>query len=327
MVGVSGTRPDAALLRSIREGEVGAIALYAYNIVNRRQVTALTRALQRAAREGGNPPLLIAVDQEGGEVKRFPAGPPFLAPPDIVATGRTRLAFREGRATGRYLKARGINMDFAPVLDAPTYELSFIWREDRGFSSSAGDWIGNQVARYATAFALGLQSAHVAATAKHFPGEGLAAVDTDQQLDELRPSRLERRQALKPYKALIPRGLEAIMLATAGFPPYDRSGAPATLSRPIIEGLLRGRLKFGGVAITDALGSPIGRNEVTAGVLAAEAGADILLYTDSAPGELSALESAIQRGRITQTQAIASYERIVALKRQVATAAPSPGGR
>jgi beta-N-acetylhexosaminidase len=215
------------------------------------------------------------------------------------------------------LKVRGINMDLAPVLDAPDFEDSFIWREARGFSSFASDWSGATVARYATAFALGLQSARVAATAKHFPGLGSAAIDTDARLDELRPSRLERAQALDPYKALIPRGLDAIMLATAGFPRYDPSGAPAALSRPIIQGLLRERLKFRGVAITDALGSPIGHNEVRAGVLAAASGADILLYTDSAPGELAALESAMRRGRFTETEAAASYERIVTLKRQV----------
>jgi beta-N-acetylhexosaminidase len=319
MVGLPGPRARPALLRRIREGEVGAVVLYAYNIVDRGQVRALTHALQRAAREGGNPPLLIAVDQEGGEVKRFPAGPPFLAPPEIAASESTALAFREGRATGRFLKARGINMDFAPVVDAPTFEGSFIWREGRGFSSSPSEWSASTVARYATAFALGLQSAHVAATAQDFPGVGSAAVDTDEQLDEIRASRLQRRQALRPYRALIPRGLDAIMIATAGFPPYDPSGTPAALSRPIIQGLLRTRLKFGGVAITDAIGSPIGRNELRGGVLAAEAGADILLYTDSAPGVLGALESAMERGRITQSQAGASYERIAALKRQVAS--------
>jgi beta-N-acetylhexosaminidase len=319
MVGLPGPRARPALLRSIREGEVGAVVLYAYNIVDRAQVRALTDALQRAAREGGNPPLLIAVDQEGGEVKRFPAGPPFLPPPEIAASESTALAFREGRATGRFLKARGINMDFAPVLDAPTSEGSFIWREGRGFSSSPSDWSGSTVARYATPFALGLQSAHVAATAQDFPGVGSAMVDTDKQLDEVRSSKLQRQQALEPYKALIPRGLDAIMVATAGFPSYDPSGTPAALSRPIIQGLLRARLKFTGVAITDALGSPIARNELRGGVLAAEAGADVLLYTDSAPGVLVALESAMQRGRITQAQAAASYERIVALKRQVAS--------
>jgi len=107
------------------------------------------------------------------------------------------------------------------------------------------------------------------------------------------------------------------MVATAGFPAYDATGSSAALSSPIIGGLLRGRLGFTGVAITDALSSPTGHNEISGGVLAARAGADILLYVDSAPGELGALESALARGSITGAQAVASYRRIVALKQRL----------
>jgi beta-glucosidase-like glycosyl hydrolase len=110
------------------------------------------------------------------------------------------------------------------------------------------------------------------------------------------------------------------MLSTAGFPAYDSSGTPTALSRPLIKGLLRGRLQFGGLTITDALQSPTGYDEVTAGVLAARAGADVLLYTDSAPGELAALEAALRNGRLNRAEAAASYQRIVSLKRQVAGA-------
>jgi beta-N-acetylhexosaminidase len=220
-----------------------------------------------------------------------------------------------GRATGRYLKARGVNMDLAPVVDVPTYSGAFIWQEGRAFSFSS-----STVASYATQFALGLQSARVAATAKHFPGVGSAAVDTDYKVDELLPSPTQRADALHPYEALIPRGLDAVMLSTAGFPAYDSSGTPTALSRPLIKGLLRGRLQFGGLTITDALQSPTGYDEVTAGVLAARAGADVLLYTDSAPGELAALEAALRNGRLNRAEAAASYQRIVSLKRQVAGA-------
>ena len=169
----------------------------------------------------------------------------------------------------------------------------------------------------ATQFALGLQSAHVAATAKHFPGDGTASVDTDNKLDELHPTLLQRRQALFPYRMMIPRGLDSIMVTTAGFPAYDPSGAPAALSSKIIRGLLRSQLQFGGVAITDALGTPTGHDEITAGVTAASAGADVLLYTDSAPGELAALQAALHSGRISHTAAAASYQRIVALKQRL----------
>jgi beta-N-acetylhexosaminidase len=313
MVGFPGTTPTPSILDRVRTGQVGAVILFSSNIASDSQVRSLTGALQRAARAGGNPPLLIAVDQEGGQIKRFSHGPPYLSPPQIAQRGSTRVAFRQGSKTGAYLRARGVNMDLAPVVDVPTYSGAFIWQEGRAFSFNATD-----VTKYATRFALGVQSAGVAATAKHFPGVGSAGVDTDSQLDELHPTRAQRRAALKPYEKLIARGVDAIMLSTAGFPAFDSSGTPTALSKRMIQGLLRGRLGFDGVTITDALESPTGHGKLTAGVLAARAGADILLYTGAATGELTRLKSALRSGRITRDQAVASYERIVALKRRLA---------
>ena len=104
------------------------------------------------------------------------------------------------------------------------------------------------------------------------------------------------------------------MLSTAAFPAYDRSGDRDGALAPARAGLAPQRLGFRGVTITDALGTPTGHDERTAGVLAARAGADVLLYTDSAPGELAALESDLSHGRLSRTEAEASYARIVALK-------------
>lgn len=313
MVGMQGKYPSRRLLADIRAGRVGSVILFSPNVAGRSQLRALNGALQSAARRSGNPPLLIATDQEGGQVKRLPGGPPDLSPPQIAARGSIPLAHAEGRSTGRYLKGLGINWDLAPVVDVPTFPGAFIWQQGRAFSFSA-----TAVARYATAFALGLQSAGAAATAKHFPGVGSAAVDTDNRLDELHPTKAQRAAALIPYSTLIPRGVDSVMVSTAGFPAYDASGAPAALSRPIIQGLLRKRLRFSGVAITDALGTPTGHDEVSAGVLAAEAGADVLLYTDSAPAVLPALLGALRSGHLSRSEAEASYARIVALKRRVA---------
>ena len=149
MVSVVGTKPSASLLARARAGQIGGVILFAYNIVNQAQVSALTGALQRAARAGGNPPLLISIDQEGGQVKRFPNGPPFLSPPQIAARGSTSVAFKQGAMTGAYLRARGINMDLAPVLDVPTSSRAFIWQQGRAFSFSA-----SAVARFGGQFAL-----------------------------------------------------------------------------------------------------------------------------------------------------------------------------
>jgi beta-N-acetylhexosaminidase len=309
MVGFPGTSAPRWLLRRIGRGEIGAVVLFSGNIGTRTQLTALTSSLQTAARHGGNPPVLIAVDQEGGEVKRLPDGPPTLSPPQIAATGKVSVAGSQGRATGRYLKGLGINMDLAPVLDVPTSHSAFIYQQGRAFSFDAGT-----VARYASAFMNGLQSSGVAATAKHFPGLGSAPITTDAQLQELHPTAAQRAAALTPYKAVIAAGIDAVMVSVAGFPAYDHSGTVAALSKPIVEGVLRNRLHFDGVTITDSLGAPTGHDETSAGVLAAEAGTDILLYTDSASRELAALESVLARGQLTHSAATGSYQRIVELK-------------
>jgi beta-N-acetylhexosaminidase len=315
MVGFSGTSPSGSLLAAVRRGEVGSVILFSGNIVSRSETLALTGALQRAARAGGNPRLLIATDQEGGEVKRIPGGPPTLDPPQMVATGKVATAASQGRATGSLLRHWGINMDLAPVADIPTFGRAFIWQQHRAFSFNAAT-----TTSYATAFAQGLQSRGVAATAKHFPGLGSALIDTDDKLDELHPTTAQRAAALSPYRSMIPRGLDAVMVGVAGFPAYDRSGTVAALSHPIIQGLLRGQLRFGGVTMTDALGQSTGHDERTAGVLAAAAGSDILLFTDAAPGELSALRAALRAGQIKRSDAVASYRRIVALKRKLGLA-------
>jgi beta-N-acetylhexosaminidase len=314
MVGFDGTAPPAALLARIRRGEVGSVILFANNIATRAQVRAMTGALQQAARSGGSPRVLISVDQEGGQVKRLPAGPPHRSPPQMAATGDPAVARSEGRATGRYLRGLGINWDLAPVLDVPTSHGAFIWRQGRAFSFSAAT-----VARFGTEFARGLQQGGVAATGKHFPGVGTAGVDTDNQLDLLHPTAAQRSAALTPYRQAIAAGIDSVMLSTAAFPAYDRSGAPSALSTPIAVGLLRRTLHFAGVTITDSpLGPPTSSSELTAGRIAARAGADVLLYTDSAPGVLRGLESDLAAGRISCASARAAYGRIIALKRHVA---------
>jgi beta-N-acetylhexosaminidase len=315
MVGFHGTSAPRWLLRAVRGGEVGSVILFAENLRSRSQCLALTGALQRAARASGNPRLLIATDQEGGQVTRVPGVAPTLSPPEITRTGELSTATTQGRATGNGLRRWGINWDLAPVLDVPTSRDSFIWRQGRAFSFSAGT-----VARYASAFTSAMQSRGVAAAAKHFPGLGSATTDTDFAHLELHPTAAQRAAALKPYETSIGAGVDSVMASVAGFDAYDPSGTVAALSRPVVTGLLRGRLKFSGVVITDALGSSTGHDERTAGVLAAGAGADILLYTDSAPGELAALRSALSGDRLNRAEADASYRRILTLKRTLGLA-------
>jgi beta-N-acetylhexosaminidase len=311
MVTMYGPTPDATLLDELRLGDAGGVILYGPNIASSSQLTSTIRSLQQAAKEGGNPPLLIAIDQEGGGVKRLP-GPPTLSPSQMVATGKVAVAGQQGISTGKYLRGFGINFNIAPVVDVPTSTSSFLYEENRTFSFNA-----NTVARYATAFALGQQSQGIASAAGLFPGLGSAAVDTDDQPDErLYPTTAQRTAALKPYEMLIPRGLDAIMVGDAAFPAYDRTDTIADLSGPVIRGLLRDKLKFHGVVITDAM-VRTGLSPVTSGVLAAEASADIILAGYNGAETLGALESAYRSGRLGRSNAVSSYQRIVALKTRI----------
>ena len=159
--------------------------LFAANIVSREQTVALTSALQRAARAGGNPKLLIAVDQEGGQVKRLPSGPPTLSPPQMAATNKVSVASSQGRATGQFLKRWGINMDLAPGLRRADLR--------RRVHLAAGPRVLVQCRQDRQVRDARSRSASsprgVAATAKHFPGLGSAPTDTDFRAPGAAPDR------------------------------------------------------------------------------------------------------------------------------------------
>jgi beta-N-acetylhexosaminidase len=312
MVGFSGTEAPDDLLVRIRQGEVGGVILFSENIAGPDQVRALTATLQREARLGGNPPLLIGTDQEGGSVRRFAGAPPYLSPPEMSASGDPHVAFEQGRKAGEALRSEGVNLDLAPVLDVASPD-SFIAAESRSFGSSP-----SVVATYADAFYRGLRQAGVLATGKHFPGVGTATVDTDFQRDLLTPTPSEFDGGLMPYRALIHDGLDVVMLATAAYPGVDPRGRPAALSAPI-QSILRRDLGFKGITITDALESPTGLDPEDTALAAAQSGSDMLLYaTDSGETAFYTMLDAAKRGLLPRSNLIASYTRLEAVKRQLA---------
>jgi beta-N-acetylhexosaminidase len=309
MVGFPGTSAPPSLLDNIRAGRVGGVILFSPNIQSDQQVRSLTSELQAAARGGGNPPLLISVDQEGGSIRRFASAPPDLSPPQMASSNDPSVAYNEGVKTGRHLAGLGVNVDLAPVVDVVSSPQSFIGRQGRSFGSDP-----EVVSTYAEQFVTGLKSAGVLATAKHFPGVGSATVDTDNKLQTIDPAPKDRDAALRPYRRLAD-SVDLVMLATGIFPAYD-ANSPAALSEPVNR-LLREDVGFQGVTITDALESPTGQSPVQAGVTAARAGTDVLLYTDEAAGEFDALMNAARRGSLGRGSLEVSYERIVAAKRSL----------
>jgi beta-N-acetylhexosaminidase len=310
MTGFAGTRPDASLLARIRAGEVGGVILFARNIAGRNATTALVAELQRAAAAGGNPPLLVAVDQEGGAVRRFDDGPPDLAP---AAMRTAATAHAEGAATGRYLRALGVDVDLAPVLDAPDSPSSFL-----GTRAFSGDPALN--ARLGDAFVRGLQGARVAATAKHFPGLGTARASTDTSHVWITTPRPALEARLLPFAAAVQTGVDLVMVGNAGYAALDPSGLPAVLSKPIVTGLLRRRLGFGGVVISDAMEAPGPAGRAHAPVRALAAGVDVLLYADEADSAVAYRELlAADRPHSPAAGALrAANARIAALKARLA---------
>ncbi len=314
VVAMSGTTPTADLLGRIRRGEVGGVILFGPNIVSSSQVAALTRQLHGAAVAGGQPRLLVMVDQEGGAIKRIAWAPPTLSPPQLGALGSTRRARLQGEATGAALKALGIDVDLAPVADVPATTGSFLYQQGRTWSFSA-----TVTAALSDSFATGLEEAGVLPAMKHFPGLGFATVNTDRAVVSIRATKAALAPGLLPYRTAIPHGLPLVMLSNATYAAYDPYAA-AGWSPAINTTLLRTTLGFRGVTITDGLdGTAAARGYTTAHIAerAAKAGTDLLLVTGTeatSRGVFASLLAEAQSGGIALGGLQASYARIMALK-------------
>jgi beta-N-acetylhexosaminidase len=269
VTGMAGSRPSEGLLRRVRRGEVGGVILFGWNVRSAAQVRSAVAALQRAARRGGSPPLLVMTDQEGGTVKRFPWLPPAHS---ARRMGRdSALAQREGRRTGRALGGMGLNVDLAPVGDVPHHDHHFLG--SRAFGRDRA-----KVASAASAFAQGLRDAGVAGAAKHFPGLGYAGANTDLERVRIGSPRQSLRADYRPFQAMIDSGTPLVMISNAAYDALDPSGRPACMSPAIVEGELRNVAGFTRVTISDALGTPAVTRVPDRYVKVANAGVDLLLF-------------------------------------------------
>ena len=316
VTGFAGHSPPGDLLRRIRRGYVGGVILFAHNVRSRRQVARMVGRLQSVRRPPGlRRPLFVMVDQEGGAVRRLP-GPPEDSAATIGATGRVSAARRAGRAAGRNLRAARVNVDLAPVADVARLG-SAMERERRAYGRRPG-----KVARFASAFASGLQRTGVLATGKHFPGFGAARANTDDVRVTIdTPRKRLRAVDERPYPPLFRAGVRLVMLSTAIYTALD-PGVPAAFSHRVARRELRGRLGFRGVSMTDALGTPAtapfgGPAEV--GVKAARAGVDLMLYSSFAAAKAGSrgITRAIRSGRIHRSRAEASVRRILEIRRDL----------
>ena len=315
VVGVSGTGVSPKLKAAIGEGRVAGAVLFADNFPSRaagRSLIADLQAIRRPPALRG--PLLVMIDQEGGLVKRVGGAPTASA----AEMGERGAAFsrEQGRRTAANLRDLGVNVDLAPVLDVAR-PAGTIAATERGFGATAA-----QVAATAVPFAVALRRGGVAATAKHFPGLGAAAENTDFAVQRIGLSGQTLRDIDEaPYRAFVAAGGDLVMLATAIYPAL--SPVPAAFSRAIATGELRTRLGFEGVSITDALNTVAVRafgGPAKSGVAAARAGSDLLLYTDLPAAEQAwrALVAKLRAGALDREEFEASAQRVLDLRHELA---------
>jgi beta-N-acetylhexosaminidase len=304
---------------AVEKYHLGGMIYFAWsdNVRNPEQIAALSNGLQAAAPTvtgGRSIPLLIATDQEMGVVTRV--GPPATQFPGSMALGATRdpaLARTAAAITGKELRAMGITVNFAPDSDVNVNPLNPVIGV-RSFGSRpdlVADMVSAQVTGYQT-------DGRVASATKHFPGHGDTGTDSHYGLPVITHTREEwERIDAPPFRAAIAAGVDMVMSAHLVMTAFDASGDSATLSKPILTGLLRGELGYSGVIVTDSLEmagvrEKYGDDEVA--VRALEAGVDQLLMTPDVPKAWAAINAAIDSGRLTMDQIRAKVRRILTMK-------------
>ncbi len=287
----------------------GAI-LFRRNVENPIQFSSLGAELKSSAGR----PFLTSVDQEGGRVMRL--RDPFSEIPAMRALGAAgdeSLAEAVGAVLGRELRAVNVDLDYAPVLDVDTNPANPVIG-DRSFARSP-----EAVGRLGAALIRGLQRAGVAACGKHFPGHGDTSQDSHVDLPRL-PHSLERLESveLPPFEMAIRAGVASIMTAHVIFEPLD-ARYPATMSRPALDGILRDRMGFDGVVISDdlemkAIAEHYGLEEAV--VRGINAGVDLFLvchHADVQHRAIDLLAAAVARGDVPLARVQEARRRVDAL--------------
>ena len=330
LIGFRGLAVDdqSPVVRDIEQLNLGGVILFdrdvllhsdRRNVADPVQVSRLTAQLQRHA----STPLFIAVDQEGGKVARLSPRTGFPATPSAQSLGGlpAEAVQKEAALLARALAGHGFNLDFAPVVDvAVNPDNPVIARLGRAFSSDPG-----QVARLAGAFVDGMRSQGVLSCLKHFPGHGSSREDSHLGLTDISDTWTDAE--LLPYQELVSQCRADMIMPGHLFNANLDPRHPASLSRDVITGLLRERLGFQGVVVSDDLqmGAVVQHYSLEETVLlAVNAGADILLFgnnliydPDIAPHVVRILRQAVEDGRISQDRIRQSYDRILTLKQRL----------
>jgi beta-glucosidase-like glycosyl hydrolase len=276
-----------------------------------RAVRALTDELHRRAPH----PLLIGSDLERGAGQQFRGATPL---PPAAALGwldDEALTERAGELTAREARALGVNWIYAPVADVDLEPENPIIGV-RAFGPSP-----HGVGRHVAAWVRGCARGGALSCAKHFPGHGRTVGDSHIERPAVRASRDEMEEDLAPFRAAIGSGVDSLMTAHVVYPALDPEGRPATLSPPILDGLLRGEMGFGGLVVTDAIimeGMTEGGSEAAASVQALAAGCDLLLYPDDTEAVIHEVQAALEDGRLSSARIEDALARVASAAERVA---------
>jgi beta-N-acetylhexosaminidase len=321
MLGFDGERLPGELEECLARGLAGVV-LYQRNFTSAECLQNLTAAIRRAAGR----PVMIGIDQEGGT--RFALREPFTVWPSAAQLGQladVKSAEQVASAMATELRAVGCNLNFAPMLDLHVNPESPVTK-DRSYGSDP-----SLVARMGAAFARGLRAGGVLSCAKHFPGHGDATVDPHLDLPVFAGTmeRLESTE-LVPFAAAVAAGVPLVMTAHILLPQVDPEN-PASLSRTMLDGVLRRRMKFAGVILADDLGMGAIAKRYGAGeavVRTIQAGTDVAMlchdWTAVAPA-IAAVKRAKQEGSFDEDEWHASLDRIecACLQAEISASRPS----
>lgn len=288
------------------------------------EIAAKLNALQRAS----DLPLLMSADYEYGAGFRargayflpnaidLGGAVTFPPPMAIAATGDTALAYEMGRVTAREGRALGVHVAFAPVLDVNNNAANPVINT-RSFGEDP-----KLVARFGAAMIRGLQDNGMIATGKHFPGHGDTEINSHLAMAEVAVPRARLDSVeLVPFRAAIDAGVDAIMTFHGSFPALDTATVPATLSRPILAGLLRDELGFDGLIVTDAmdmrgvLGQRFGLDEAVKRAVAA--GVDVVLMPPDTRAAIDAIVEGVSEGRYPESRVNDAARKIISAKRRL----------
>jgi beta-N-acetylhexosaminidase len=327
MVGFSGDTPTQEIIDLIQRCHVGNIILFSRNVRDTEQLFKLTQSLQEIAKQAGQRyPLFIAIDQENGIVQRLgKAATIFPGNMALGAIGSEQIAYEVALAAGRELIALGINMNLAPVVDVNNNPDNAVI----GVRSYGED--PREVARLGAAMVKGYHAAGVLACLKHFPGHGDTAVDSHLALPTI-PHTLERLEEVEllPFRDGIEAGAESVMIAHISFPALtQQETVPATLSPAIVKGLLREKLGFNGLILSDcmemkAISATIGTER--AAVVALQAGIDLVLVSHNYTrqrGSIEEIQLAVQARELSPQVVQQAAERVLRLKARAQEIAPA----